>query len=614
MVEYFANRTKQFEELRKKVIKKEKKLSLARIYLSAFTFFLLVFFLSAGSMILIYLTVVLYTVFFVILISKHRYVKSKRLEYDNYVSINLKEKNRLSHNFEGIDGGARFADPDHDYSNDLDLFGKSSLFQLLTRNETELGKEKLAYWISNQEEFSNASIKARQIAIQELIPKIEWRQKLQVNAIRTDVSTSSIENLIRWMKSSIYDFPKTALITYAIFSPLCLISFIAFHFVFDSYLALTGVTFVLICNIVYLEKLRGLLDSIVLAFRQNLPILESYANIINNIVDSKFSSDLLIYHQEQLKQSNAQTAVKDLVRVGMMLELIGQRGLSYEPIYKNFFYVIVNHILLFDTYLLIIANAWKKRSASKVVNWFEAVSEIETIASLSGFAFANSEFTFPHISADCCQIQAVNISHPLIADEKRVYNNFSFVKRVTLTTGFNMAGKSTFLRTIGISAILAYIGAPVCAKYLSIPRLKLFTSMRTVDNLNENASTFGAELKRIKSLLEIAKSECSYPLFFIVDEVFKGTNAYDRQVGTYSIIQNLIELKAFGMIAMHDTEIAKHFEYASNVDNYYFSSMIVDNKFFFDYILKRGICHETNASQLMENIGLRILLPHKSEL
>ncbi len=612
MISYFADRVKKFEKLRDKALIREKRLGLARIALSITALLLIIFFWNSST-ILIYLIIVMYLTIFILLVYRHSFAKSKRRKYENYVHINLQEIKRLRHDFIGIDEGIRFVDYNHRCSSDLDFFGQGSLFQLLTRNETEWGKKKLADWMLFQDSSTDEFIEARQQAVQELAPKIEWRQKLQINNVENKIDTGNVENFVQWAKTPCYGYPKVALITYAVISPFCLISFTILFLVFNNYLLLTATTFVFMCNIIYLDKLRVSLDSTILAFRQNLPILQAYAEVVDTITDEKFSSDLLIHHQRQLGKGSAKQAVTGIARIGWMLDLMGQRGLSYEPIYKNFFYVLANYVFLLDTYLLIVADIWKKKNGNKVTGWFKTIGEIEAVSSLSSFAFANPKFNFPEINSNPCQIQAINISHPLVSAEDRVYNTFNFDKRISIVTGSNMAGKSTFLRTIGINATLAYMGAPVCSQYLSIPRLKVFTSMRTSDSLNKNVSTFGAELKRIESLLSTARSNKSHPLFFLIDEVFKGTNTYDRQIGTYSIIHNLAELNTFGIIATHDTEVGEYFNNTLDIKNYHFSSKILGNKLFFDYILKEGICKETNASQLMESIGLKIFFPEANK-
>ena len=236
-----------------------------------------------------------------------------------------------------------------------------------------------------------------------------------------------------------------------------------------------------------------------------------------------------------------------------------------------------------------------------------AVSEFEVLNSLSGFAYSNPEYTFPKITEAPYTINFEMLGHPLIKSDTRVSNSFQLQGhgKIAMITGSNMAGKSTFLRTVGVNLILALMGAPCCARSGQVSHLKMFTSMRTQDSLEAGVSSFYAELKRVEQLLGLIKS--GEPIFFMLDEMFKGTNSQDRYKGGVSLIKQLSELNAFGLISTHDLELAELAGKHMIVSNHSFNSKIQNDKMTFSYELMDGICTDFNASELMKKSGIKIL-------
>lgn len=239
--------------------------------------------------------------------------------------------------------------------------------------------------------------------------------------------------------------------------------------------------------------------------------------------------------------------------------------------------------------------------------WVSAVSEFEVLSSLAGFSYANPSYTFPEIKSEPYTIHFEQVGHPLISLESRVCNHFHLAGKgeIAVITGSNMAGKSTFLRTIGVNMVLALMGAPCCASSGQVSHMQLFTSMRTQDNLEEGASSFYAELRKIEQLLKMIES--GQAIFFMLDEMFKGTNSKDRYKGGVSLIKQLSELNAFGIISTHDLELAKLAANHMMVANYSFNSEIKAGEMTFNYTLTQGICSDFNASALMKRSGIKIL-------
>jgi DNA mismatch repair ATPase MutS len=311
-----------------------------------------------------------------------------------------------------------------------------------------------------------------------------------------------------------------------------------------------------------------------------------------------------------LQSAFRQHSYSAAIEINMLKKILGifqLRGTKGDSIASNKFYPIFNIFWLLDIYLIILTEKWKYRNKSYLKSWASAVSEFEVLSSLAGFHYSNPSFTFPEIKEEPYSIHFEMLGHPLISPESRVCNHFNLNGRgkIAMITGSNMAGKSTFLRTVGVNLVLALMGAPCCAKSGQVSDMKIFTSMRTQDNLEEGISSFYAELKRIEQLMKLIKS--GEAIFFHLDEMFKGTNSEDRHKGGVSLIKQLSELNAFGIISTHDLELAKLAGNHMIVDNYSFYSEIQEGEMIFNYELTKGICKDFNASELMKKSGIKIL-------
>jgi DNA mismatch repair ATPase MutS len=287
------------------------------------------------------------------------------------------------------------------------------------------------------------------------------------------------------------------------------------------------------------------------------------------------------------------------------MEVFQLRGWKRE--FNNFFYSILNALWFLDVYMIILTEKWKFKNRSHLNTWASAVSEFEVISSLAGLYYSNPSFSFPVINETHYTIHFAGLGHPLINQEKRICNNFILNGRgeIAMITGSNMGGKSTFLRTVGVNMVLALMGAPCCARSGAVSNMQLFSSMRTQDNLQEGVSSFYAELKRIQQLLKLIES--GQPIFFLLDEMFKGTNSKDRHRGGFSLITQLKALNAFGIISTHDLELAALAGNHKIITNYSFNSIIDNGEMIFSYELTDGLCKDFNASELMKRSGIKIL-------
>jgi DNA mismatch repair ATPase MutS len=267
----------------------------------------------------------------------------------------------------------------------------------------------------------------------------------------------------------------------------------------------------------------------------------------------------------------------------------------------------LNILLLWNLQQAIALEKWKERNKENAKNWFNALGLMEALCSFSTAGFNHPDWTFPVLKDEQFFIEGKQIGHPLINKIKRVSNDIKIDKaaELMLITGSNMAGKSTYLRSIGINVVLAMAGAPVCAEKLILSPVQVISSMRIADNLEESTSTFYAELKKLKIIID--KVNNGERVFILLDEILRGTNSYDRHTGSVAFIKQLIKHNASGVIATHDIELTKMKEtFPENILNYHFDVQVSNEELYFDYKLNEGICTSMNASILMKKIGIEM--------
>ncbi|MBL7763260.1 MAG: hypothetical protein JNL23_07510 [Chitinophagaceae bacterium] len=306
---------------------------------------------------------------------------------------------------------------------------------------------------------------------------------------------------------------------------------------------------------------------------------------------------------QQLRQQFYTGNKKSSADIKQLKQILDRFDIRLNPLV----FIPLNTLLFWDLQQAFALEKWKKQHKEKVGQWFNGLGESESLSSLGNIAFNHPDWCFPAISNEHGKLQTVELGHPLINELKRVNNSFSTagLNQLALITGSNMAGKSTFLRSVGVNIVLAMMGSPVCAKSFTIYPVKVMSSMRIADNLEESTSTFYAELKKLKSIIEAVNRK--EKIFILLDEILRGTNSLDRHTGSKALIKQLIQQQAVGMIATHDLELAKlAAEFPGNIHNYHFDVQVANDELYFDYKLKTGICESLNASILMKKIGIEI--------
>jgi len=532
---------------------------------------------------------------FIYLVRVHAGLEKRRVWNSTLVEINQNELKLLDGITDEVDPGDEFLHSSHPYNEDLDIYGSRSLFQLINRSATANGKSKLANQLSNL--VTDVDIlNARQKAISELRDIPDWRQSFQATGKIFKEEKDDLGSLLEWSNTSDSKFNTLFYRAMLIITPLLgfgIIALIELEITTFS----TFLMFLLIPLTLIGTKLR-ILNKIHTQVSKKSGLLSKYARLFNLISEEEFSSELLAHIQNNIiGEHSAHIAVKGLAKITKSMDhrlnmLVG---------------VFLNVFFLWDIRQAIKIEKWKKHYASYMENWFDQLSEMDELQSFAGFAFNFPKSIFPEFTNDNFEIVASNVTHPFISQNTCVGNDIIINgwKQFQIITGANMAGKSTYLRTVGVNMVLAMTGSTVLADNFTMRPVDIFTGIKTTDSLQDGESYFFAELKRLKDLID--KLENGQHLFVILDEVLRGTNSADKQKGSMALITQLIKLSSSGMIATHDLtlgNLAEEFPY--NVTNKRFEVEIANNELVFDYKLKEGVSQNLNATFLMKKMGITV--------
>jgi hypothetical protein len=529
---------------------------------------------------------------FLFFLSRYTDLKAQRALHKRLVIINEDELKIASGNFHNRADGSEFQNPKHFYSLDIDLFGIGSFFQFINRTTIKEGTEQLTeHLLAN--DISN--IEARQDAIKELAKLPKWRQHYSGVSQGVEVEHSA-DSIIKWLKdykpflnSILYWFT----IGFSLVSVVILILGVTeiISMMRAGYLLLGWLILGLGITGMYLKQINTVAQNTEKAkdtFRQ-------YALLLEQIENQEFKSSLLIEKQKKI-QSEGLKASQIFSKFSKALDALDNRNNFISAIFGN-------GLLLWDIRQTYHVEQWVSKYAGKVDDWFKVVTFFDAFNSFGNYAFNHQEFTYPKITNEPITISAEALGHPLLNAEKRIDSDLVLQEeQFFIVTGANMAGKSTFLRTVALHIVMANLGLPVCAKQSNYKPIKLITSMRTTDSLTDDSSYFFSELTRLKFVVDTVEKDTNY--FIILDEILKGTNSTDKAIGSRKFVEKLVKLNATGIIATHDlslTEIEKELE---AVKNYYFDAEIINDELFFDYKLKQGVCQNMNASFLLKKMEI----------
>ena len=556
----------------------------------------------------------------VILLFYLTYLYKKVERKKNYLSV-LYEVNKTSiKRLEGEwktfqDMGEDFIDKNHNYSYDLDVFGKGSLFQWINTAHTHIGRQKLKKILTEKPQ-NKQNIYDRQSAVLELGQKIYFRQRLEAEGKVICNNRQDPKELFLWMKQRNNYILKNKVIwilrilsvitTITTLTLLVKMLYYILSVFFGTYKSAPKIFYIIPyyspiflifiqCIILRIKK-EGRIKNLIVAEKYNYNI-KAYKNMLTHIEKHKFKSEYIMNLYKEL-YNNGESASKQIDVFSKICESIANR--------RNMVYFILNPILMIEYHWTISIEKWKIQSGNNFEKWINIIAELEVLCSIAVIKYDNPNWSMPKIIDGPSRIIAKNMGHPLLG-EKRVCNNLRLEETypVMLITGSNMSGKSTFMRTIGINVILAYAGAPVCAEQFYCTIMEMYSCMIINDNLAQNISSFYAEILKIKSIVEASKE--GKKVLFLLDEIFKGTNSGDRYIGAITLVNQLNRTGNLGVISTHDLELG---EMVKNKDlkikNYHFSEYYRENKIYFDYKLKDGISSTRNAVYLMKLAGIKI--------
>jgi hypothetical protein len=542
-----------------------------------------------GSTLLVTITILF--LYIVKLYGKHNDLKNRAR---NLSRINADEAMVFEGDFSMFNNGMVYNDTSHDFSYDIDLFGDASLFQYLNRTVTGYGRELLSGWLANPYTISHLT-EERQKCIGELSAKFGWRQEFLAKGVGKNLEKEGIETISKWITDN-----KEAIISKRMGVAVYLLPAISIILLVLTIFGLMHYSFLvtsLLLNLLVVGFKIRTTNKIHEELTGRYKYLESLADLLKHIANEKFESNILSVFNSAISTEN-RSGIVAMKQLGSIISRFDTR----INLLVGF---LLNAFLLWDLQCMRQLEEWKKNYREDFTGWLGIVGEFDAYVSLGNYAYNNQEFIFPVKTGDKLAFSAKEMGHPLIPSKKRICNDFSIRGKgdIVIVTGANMAGKSTFLRTVAVNLIIAMVGAPVCASEMLFSPMKIFTSMRTTDSLHSNESYFYAELKRLKILKErLIKEE---NLFFILDEILKGTNSDDKRMGSILFLKEIIGQRGTGLIATHDTSLGDmEKEYPGIIETKCIEIEVDGENIKFDYKIKPGIAKNKNAVLLMEQLGI----------
>jgi hypothetical protein len=479
--------------------------------------------------------------------------------------------------------------------NDLDVFGQASLFQYINRSGSFHGQLALANSCTTK--TTKEIIVDKQLAVKELQNLSNWRLQLQTYAGKEPISKNAETVVNDWLAGESGSLTKPGWRIMRWIVPI--ISFGAVVLYMADIIPEGLLNTILILMLAFVSSLYKKVSQQYSHLSKIVPQLNAFMPLLKWIESGKFQSALLQEQQQHLRHEG-KNASNEIAALNAILKRFDYR---LNPVV----HLPLNVFLFWDLQQVLALEKWKQKQTAQIGKWFEAAGKIEMLASLGTLSFNNPNWVFPEITDDWFDLQCSQAGHPLIKESKLVSNSFNMsgTPSFALITGSNMAGKSTFLRTIGANMLLAMAGSPVRANFMKLPVLRVICSMRIMDNLEEETSTFYAELKKMKAIVEAANA--GEKVFILIDEMLRGTNTFDRHTGSVALIKQLLHKNAVGIVATHDVALADlELQFPGKVTNYHFDSTIENEEIIFDYKIKNGVCQSTNASLLMKKIGIEI--------
>jgi hypothetical protein len=581
---------------------------------------------------------------FVVLVVMHERVIRTRKRAESGAAFYTRALGRVDDAWQGHgDAGSDFADEHHPYAGDFDLFGRGSLFELISVAVTPAGRRRLAQWLKEPSRDAE-EIRARQAAVLELRDNVALREELAIEAaeVTREVESAKLDawgalpatTLSAAERVTAIVLPALTVVLAAITLPSLIARLIGMtHPEAEAamgaiaHVPTTPLIVVLIATVVFARRLQPRIEPIVSSVERAEPALALLAGVLARVERETFAAPRLVALREQLRggphsgpqasspaldgggtppgqpagrrrSEEALLASREIEKLRRLVALLDAR--------RNQFFAPLAVVLLWTTHVALAIERWRVRSGSRIGTWIEAVGEIEALGSLAAFAFEHPGFAMPDVATSSPLFDARDLGHPLIRADRRVTNSVRLdaTLRLLVVSGSNMSGKSTMMRSVGLGAVLAMAGGPVCATSLQLSPTAVGASIRIADSLQENASRFYAEILRIRQVLELSREG---PLLYLLDEVLAGTNSHDRRIGAEAIVRGLVERGAIGLVSTHDLALAQIADsLGQRAANVHFEDHIEDGRVVFDYRMRSGVVTKSNALELMRSVGIEV--------
>ena len=537
-----------------------------------------------------------FIIVFGFLLKKHSRLFNQKTYLERSIAFCHTELNALEYNFSALDGVEERMNPAHPFTFDLDIFGQKSIFQYINRTCTQFGKTFLADWF--EQPLSNkADIIRRQAAISELAGKETWMYHFEITGKEYPIAISAPEQL-KIFTTYPAAFPENSIWKIFIYIiPVCWLLY--FTGLIVGWISIQSLPLLMIAGIAAGESRYKKIDKLQHIIGKEVLFFSGYSGLIRLAETEHFDAELLNELQRTFKtnDTSASDIIQDLSRLLHALEL---RENKLVRVFRNTLFV-------WDIRKALQIEQWKKQHSQQLACWMNTLGAFDALISLGRFTFNHPDYVFPEMADHYFQLEGKALGHPLLHRDSCVRNDVDIQSHpyFMIVTGANMAGKSTYLRTIGVNFLLACIGSPVCAQSFRIYPAALYTSLRTSDSLPDQESYFFAELKRLKMIID--ELNAGKKLFVILDEILKGTNSVDKQKGSLALIRQFIALKTCGIIATHDIllgELEKSFP--STIKNYHFDAEIHEAELHFSYNMQTGVAQNMNACFLMKKMGITV--------
>jgi hypothetical protein len=530
------------------------------------------------------------------LVARQSWFEKQKAYFENFKAVNQNEIDSAEQHANIYANGDSYQNEKHYYTSDLDIFGNASLYQLINRAATTTGRQKLADWLNAP--AAKPIILQRQEAIQELKEKAPWKLETQARLLfANEDDADGLAKLFKYLHTPIIVPGEAWLSKYIVAAPVVLI----LAFVVSFYLP--GVKYVAIgialLNFVITGATTKATNQTDLIAGKIGQTLKNYAGAFGGIETQTWTAGYNVALANIIKRPDGKSTAAIMGQLSSLINNLNQR----LNMVVGF---LLNIVLVWNVRYVLAIEKWKQVNHEEIEAAFDVIAEYEALMSLASLHINYPDWAMPQIAEGTgFTLTANEIAHPLIKKKLRVANSYELndTRKVDIITGSNMAGKSTFLRTLGINTVLALAGAPVCAKSMSVSVVQLFSYMRIKDSLNESTSTFKAELDRLQMLLKAVDTQPN--IFFLIDEMLRGTNSVDKYLGSKAVIEKLISQHGVGLVATHDLQLAQlENQYPNYVRNFYFDIQVINGEMLFDYKIKDGECKTFNASLLLEQIGI----------